>query len=134
MRQTVRMNLRQAALGAVALDAGAIVVFAAVGRASHDEGILGDAGLGLLATVWPFLVGAGIGWLISRGWRKPCAWNPTGTIVWASTLVGGMLLRLASGQGVQVSFVIVAGLVLAAFLIGWRVISGWLAKRAGLKK
>lgn len=128
------MNLRQAAIGAAALDAGAIIVFAAIGRASHDQGILGENGLGLLTTVWPFLVGAGLGWLIARGWKKPCAWHPTGTIVWASTLVGGMLLRLASGQGVQVSFVIVAGLVLAAFLIGWRVISGWLAKRAGLKK
>ena len=45
-----------------------------------------------------------------------------------------MLLRVASGQGIAVSFVIVAGLVLAAFLIGWRVISGLLAKRLGLKR
>lgn len=128
------MNIRQATRGAVALDAGAIVVFAAVGRANHDEGILGRAGMGLAHTVWPFLVGAAIGWVIAKGWTKPCAWRPTGVIVWASTLVGGMLLRVASGQGVEVSFVIVAGLVLAAFLIGWRVISGLLAKRLGLKK
>lgn len=128
------MNIRQATRGAAALDAGAIVVFAAVGRANHDEGILGRAGLGLATTVWPFLAGAAIGWVIAKGWTKPCAWRPTGVIVWASTLVGGMLLRVASGQGVEVSFVIVAGLVLATFLIGWRVISGLLAKRLGLKK
>lgn len=128
------MNVRQAARGAAALDAGAIVVFAAVGRANHDEGVLGENGVGLLATAWPFLVGAALGWVIAKGWKKPCAWRPTGVIVWASTLVGGMLLRLASGQGVQVSFVVVAGLILAAFLIGWRVIAGLLAKRMGLKK
>lgn len=128
------MNIRQATRGAAALDAGAIVVFAAVGRANHDEGILGRAGLGLANTVWPFLVGAAIGWIIAKAWTKPCAWHPTGVIVWASTLVGGMLLRVASGQGVVFAFVIVAGLVLSAFLIGWRVISGLLAKRLGLKR
>jgi len=128
------MNIRQATRGAAALDAAAIVVFAAVGRANHDEGILGHAGRGLATTVWPFLVGAAIGWIIAKGWTKPCAWRPTGVIVWASTLVGGMVLRVASGQGVEVTFVIVAGLVLAAFLVGWRVISGLLAKRMGLKK
>jgi hypothetical protein len=128
------MNIRQATRGAAALDAGAIVVFAAVGRANHDEGILGRAGLGLANTVWPFLAGAAIGWIIAKGWTKPCAWRPTGVIVWASTLIGGMLLRVVSGQGVEGAFVIVAGLVLAAFLIGWRLISGLLAKRMGLKK
>lgn len=128
------MNIRQAALGAAAVDAGAIVVFAAVGRANHDEGVLGSAGTGLATTAWPFLAGAAIGWILAKAWTKPCAWRPTGLVVWASTLVGGMLLRAASGQGVQGSFVVVAGLVLAAFLIGWRVVSGLVATRAGLKK
>lgn len=127
------MNIRQAAAGAAAIDAGAIMVFAVIGRASHDEGILGANGLGLLTTLWPFLVGGALGWAIARGWKHPCDWKQTGVIVWASTLVGGMLLRVVSGQGVQVSFVIVAGIFLALFLIGWRVVSGALAKRRGLK-
>lgn len=128
------MNNRQATRGAAALDAGAIVVFAVVGRANHHEGVLGRSGLGLANTVWPFLVGAAVGWVLAKGWKRPCAWRQTGLIVWASTLVGGMLLRVVSGQGVEVTFVIVAALVLAAFLVGWRVISGFLAKRMGLKK
>ena len=127
------MNLKQAARGAAVLDAGAIVVFAVIGRASHEEGILGGFGLGLLTTLWPFLVGGAIGWALAKAWRKPCAWWPTGVNVWASTLVGGMLLRLASGQGVAVSFMIVAATFLAATLIGWRVVSGWVAKWRGLK-
>ncbi|WP_062528682.1 DUF3054 domain-containing protein [Demequina rhizosphaerae] len=127
------MNLRQAALGAAALDAGAIVVFSAIGRASHDEGILGANGLGLATTASPFLTGAALGWVIARAWTRPCDWRRTGVIVWASTLVGGMVLRIVYGQGVQVSFVIVAGTVLASFLIGWRVVSGRIATRRGLK-
>jgi len=127
------VNLKQAARGAAVLDAGAIVVFAVIGRASHEEGILGGFGRGLLTTLWPFLVGGAIGWALAKAWRKPCAWWPTGVIVWGSTLVGGMLLRLASGQGVAVSFIIVAASFLAATLIGWRVVSGWVAKRRGLK-
>lgn len=127
------MNIREASKGAAALDAGAIVVFAVIGRMSHEEGILGRAGLGLAQTVWPFLVGAAIGWVLIKGWTAPCSVRPVGVTVWGATLVGGMLLRLASGQGVQLSFVIVAGVVLAAFLMGWRAISGMLAKRRGLK-
>jgi hypothetical protein len=128
------MKFVQATKGAIALDAGAIVVFAAIGRANHDEGILGARGIGLATTSWPFLAGAAVGWVIATRFAKPCAWRPTGLTVWASTLVGGMLLRLASGQGVEVSFVVVAGLFLGVFLIGWRVVSGVLAQRLGLKK
>jgi hypothetical protein len=47
----------------------------------------------------------------------------TGLPVWAVTLVAGMLLRALSGQGVQVAFVIVAGLTLLLFLVGWRAIA-----------
>lgn len=126
------MKLTQAAWGAAALDAGAIVLFSAIGRRSHDEGILGDAGLGLATTAWPFLAGAALGWVASRGWRRPCDWRRTGLTVWASTLIGGMALRAVSGQGVQPSFVIVAGAFLALFVVGWRVVSGIVARRRGL--
>lgn len=127
-------SIQQARVGAAAIDAGAIVVFAAVGRWNHDEGVLGDRGLGLAQTAWPFLVGAALGWVLVKAWRKPCAWRPTGVVVWASAVVVGMLLRLATGQGIALTFVIVASAVLAAFLMGWRVLSGTLAKGLGLKK
>lgn len=127
------MNLKQAARGSAALDVGAIVAFAVIGRASHEEGILADNGLGLLNTLWPFLVGAAIGWILVKAWTRPCAWRPTGVVVWASALVGGMLLRAVSGQGVAVSFIVVAAIFLALALIGWRLGSGLIAKRRGLK-
>ncbi|MGH3705072.1 MAG: DUF3054 domain-containing protein, partial [Agromyces sp.] len=62
-------------------------------------------------------------WLASRAWRHPLAVWPTGVIVWAVTVVGGMLLRAVSGQGAQLAFIIVATLTLAAFLLGWRLIA-----------
>lgn len=41
---------------ALVVDAVLIVVFAAIGRATHDGDVLGPAGAGLATTAWPFLV------------------------------------------------------------------------------
>jgi hypothetical protein len=112
-------------LAAAAADVLLVLVFVLIGRRSHDES---DALLGLLTTLWPFLAGAAAGWLASLAWRRPLAVVPSGLVVWASTVVVGMLLRVVSGQGVQVSFVIVTAVVLAAFLIGWRAIVALVAR------
>ena len=101
---------------AVLVDLVAIVVFALVGRSSHAESL---ALLGLATTAWPFLAGWLVGALVARIWRRPID-LVTGALVWLGTLVIGMLLRVATGAGVQLSFVIVAAIVLAVFLIGWR--------------
>ncbi|MUL76089.1 DUF3054 domain-containing protein [Mycolicibacterium sp. CBMA 226] len=94
-----------------------VVIFCAIGRRSHAEGI---TLAGVAHTSWPFLTGTAAGWALSQGWRRPTALNPTGLTVWISTVVIGMLLRKASAQGVAVSFVIVASTVTAIFLLGWR--------------
>ncbi len=105
---------------AAALDVALVLVFVAIGRRSHDED---GALLGFLTTAWPFLAGSAVGWLASLGWRRPLAVAPTGLVVWAGAVVLGMLFRMLSGQGVQLSFIIVTALVLAAFLMGWRAIA-----------
>ncbi|MEV6139888.1 DUF3054 domain-containing protein [Nocardia sp. NPDC051990] len=109
------------------VDALLVVLFCAIGRRSHDEAIF----TGLLKTVWPFAVGLAIGWVVavavaSRGSGEQKArfdgtalW-PTGVLIWLGTLCGGMLLRVISGQGTALSFMIVAASVLALFLLGWR--------------
>ncbi|HEU5222489.1 MAG TPA: DUF3054 domain-containing protein [Candidatus Lumbricidophila sp.] len=102
------------------LDAALLTLFAVIGRASHHESL--DLA-GVATTAWPFLVGTLTGWLVLRAWRTPLAIWPAGVGIWAATLVIGMLLRAASGQGVQVAFIIVAAVTLALFLIGWRVAS-----------
>jgi hypothetical protein len=105
------------------LDVLLVVVFAALGRASHAEE---NAFVGALGTAWPFLVGLALGWALVR-WRSG-HWPRTvgnGIPVWACTLLGGMLLRAVTGQGTAPSFVLVAGSVLALFLL----VPRWLLAR-----
>jgi hypothetical protein len=116
---------RRAGLG-LALDALLVLVFVLIGRSSHEEG---SELLGLLSTLWPFLAALLVGWALSRSWRSPDRIAPTGLVVWVVTVAGGMLLRIASGQGVQWSFVIVTALVLAAFLLGRRALTRLVGRR-----
>lgn len=106
---------------ATAVDALLVVVFAAIGRATHEEGALGSWALGLSTTAWPFLAALGLGWLLCLGWRAPLAPLRAGMPIWLVTVVGGMLLRALSGQGTAVPFIVVATLTLLLMLVGWRV-------------
>ncbi len=101
-----------------AIDVVLVFAFVLIGRASHGEGPLGT-----LETLWPFLAGLAAGWAVARAWRAPRRILWTGVIVWACTVAIGMILRVVTGQGVEASFVIVAALVLGAFLVGWRAAS-----------
>jgi peptidoglycan/LPS O-acetylase OafA/YrhL len=103
------------------MDVISVLVFCAVGRRSHAEGITIT---GVATTAWPFLTGTILGWLVSRGWRRPTAVAPTGVIVWGCTVAVGMLLRKASSAGVAASFVVVAASVTAVLLLGWRAAVG----------
>lgn len=113
-------------LGWLVTDVVAVLVFCALGRRSHDEGVTAS---GLATTAWPFLAGTAVGWLLSRGWRRPTAVVPTGVIVWASTVLVGMLLRKASSASVAVAFLAVASTVTAVFLLGWRAAVELVARR-----
>ncbi|MES9538395.1 DUF3054 family protein [Actinomadura sp. NPDC000600] len=100
------------------VDVCCVLVFVAIGRASHDEA----AGLaGFASTAWPFLAGLGAGWGAMRAWRRPERVWPVGAGVWVSTVAVGMALRAVAGQGTAVAFVIVASVFLGAALLGWRV-------------
>ena len=98
------------------IDALLVLVFVLIGRATHDD----DPLLGALATYWPFFVALVIGWVVARAWKNPFAVLRSGVPIWVATVALGMLLRVLSGQGVQVSFVIVTSVVLGVFLLGWR--------------
>ena len=114
---------------AVVVDVAFVLVFAAVGRASHDEG---NAVVGVLATAWPFLVGLAVGWTLVRWLSHQWALDigPAISVVVATVLVG-MLLRALTGQGTAPSFVLVATLVLAALLLGWRAVAARVAAHTG---
>jgi hypothetical protein len=109
-------------------DAVLVVVFAAVGRASHHEAV--DLP-GVASTAGPFLAGLAIGWLVTLAWRAPARPWRTGVGVWAVTLVAGMLLRVAVGEGTAPAFVIVAAVFLLLTLVGWRLIAAAVSARRG---
>jgi hypothetical protein len=102
---------------ALIADVVCVVIFCTIGRRSHAEGL---TLAGIAETAWPFLAGTGVGWLVARAWRRPLSPAPTGVLIWICTVAVGMVLRRLTGQGVAVSFVIVASLVTAVLLLGWR--------------
>ncbi|GAB89521.1 DUF3054 domain-containing protein [Gordonia rhizosphera] len=120
------------------IDVVAVTVFVLIGRSSHDEGF---AIIGVLQTLWPFLVGAAAGWSIayvyshvrSSDWFghdfRPEGIAPAGLMIWFCTVTVGMILRYLLHQGVAVSFVIVASVVLALFLLGWRGVAAFVSRR-----
>jgi hypothetical protein len=114
------------ALAAFVIDAALVTLFVLVGRRSHGEATTAS---GILETLWPFLVGLVLGWLVTWAWRRPLAIVWTGVPVWLMTVAVGMLIRTSAGQGVQPSFIAVAAVVLGVFLVGWRVVALPVARR-----
>ncbi|MBP1327510.1 FtsH-binding integral membrane protein [Leucobacter exalbidus] len=116
---------------AFACDAALLLVFAGLGRSSHAR----DASVwGLFETAWPFLAGLAIMWLVTRAHRRPLAVLRTGVPLWIGTVALGMALRLLTGSGAALAFVMVATITVAVFLLGWRAIAALvlrLRRRAG---
>jgi hypothetical protein len=110
------------------IDVACVLVFCAIGRRSHDEGLNVAS---VAVTAWPFLSGTVLGWLVSQAWRRPTAVYPTGVAVWLCTVAVGMSLRKVTSSGVAGSFIVVAATVTAVLLLGWRAIAGLARRRAG---
>lgn len=108
---------------AVMFDLIVILVFATIGRISHADGLTVP---GVLATAWPFVVGAWLGHL-AVGLRKGAEAIPAslsaGMVAWVCAVIGGMALRQVTGAGTDPAFVLVATLVLGGLLLGWRLLS-----------
>ncbi len=107
---------------AVVADVLVVIVFAAVGRSQHHE----SAGAGgVWHTAWPFLLGTAIALGLSAVTRTDPLSLGAGVRVWVWTVVIGMVVRAALGEGVAFAFVLVAIVVLGALFLGWRLALGW---------
>ncbi|GAB3246036.1 DUF3054 domain-containing protein [Arthrobacter pigmenti] len=113
------------AIIAAILDALFILLFASIGRDTHEHGI---SAAGVLSTAWPFLVAVIAGWLLSRAWRPPFEVWPTGVIVWAVTVIGGLALRGLAGGGLALAFQLVTAGFLGLVLLGHRLIGTLVTK------
>jgi Protein of unknown function (DUF3054) len=115
----VPVSRRVAAVGA-GLEVVAVLVFVAIGRSSHQDGL---TVAGMASTSWPFLVGLVTGWLLVRAWQRPTAMLPTGITVWISCVALGMVLRALAGQGTAAAFIAVALGFLGLEVLGWRALA-----------
>lgn len=114
---------------ALVLDLILVTTFVAIGQREHTT----QNGVGgLLLTASPFVIGLFVSSALfcrtaARRWVQ--VW-PTGLGVWLGTLALGMVLRVVFDQGgAPVSFILVAGSVLAIFLLGRRAVHGALLRR-----
>ena len=105
-----------------------VLVFVAIGRASHAEAM---SIVGFVGTAWPFVAGLALGWVVLRAWHRPAVIRWAGLGIWVFTVVIGLLLRVASGDGAPLGFVVVTTVVIGVFLLGWRGVAFALARRGG---
>jgi Protein of unknown function (DUF3054) len=110
---------------AVIVDVCCVLVFVAIGRSAHHHG---ESAGGLASTAWPFLIGLGVGLLVTRAWRRPAAIVPAGIGAWLGAVAVGMVLRVVAGQGTAPAFIVVALCFLGLFLLGWRVVAAIVAR------
>ena len=100
---------------ALAVDVAGVLLFAAVGRRTHELGVAG-----VLETAWPFLAGLLVGWIAWRVHRAPLSLWPRGVALWLTTVTVGMGLRVLTGEGTALSFVLVTLGVLGLLLLAPR--------------
>ena len=102
---------------AYVIDFICVLIFVAIGRHTHKDGTsLG----GMISTMWPFTAGLFAGWLALRLTRRSVTTKSSGLILTLSTVTLGMILRVISGQGTALAFVVVATVFLSSCLVGWR--------------
>ena len=104
----------------ILLDFGAVMLFVAIGRDTHDEA---STWSGLLETAAPFLLALAGAWPVARVWRHPES-AVTGGLVAVITVSLGMVFRnLLFDKGTDPAFVVIASLFLGGTIIGWRLIA-----------
>ncbi|EUA68678.1 hypothetical protein I553_1866 [Mycobacterium xenopi 4042] len=117
--------------GWLGVDVLCVLLFCALGRRSHDEGL---SAAGVVTTAWPFLSGTVVGWLVSAGWRRPAALVPTG---WPCGCARWGRDAVAQGHRIECGprFRGGRGSLTAALLLGWRAaVAATLRGRRGASK
>ncbi|KAB1503195.1 DUF3054 domain-containing protein [Corynebacterium sp. 320] len=118
---------------AAIFDILAILLFALLARIAHNTPEMPLSVLGWLETSWPFLCGTLLGWgvlVLIR--RSPDAQRLLpGAIVWVFSVATGLTLwGVRHSAFPHWSFIVVATVMSALLLLGWRAIAGMVARRA----
>ena len=113
---------------AIALDTLAIAVFALLARIAHQTDEMPLNFTGWLSTLWPFLVGVALAWVIvTLAGKAEGARN--GVFIWLITAATGLIIwGIKNQQLPHWSFVVVASVMSALLMLGWRGIGRLLAR------
>lgn len=109
------------------IDLALVLLFITIGLTSHQEPLSQ-----LLVTAAPFLLATCAGhlgvWAVSSRRQLPLLLE--GFMMWITTLVLGLGLRLSFGDTAATAFVVVSALTLLVFLVGWRLILLFVRRKA----
>lgn len=116
---------------AIALDLVAIAAFALFARMAHQSDDMPFNFAGWASTVWPFALGVVLGWVIVlAGSRKD---GNRGVLVWLVTVVTGLVIWGIRNQALpHWSFVIVASVMSALLMLGWRGLAKLFGKKSAV--
>lgn len=81
----------------------------------------------LLPTIFPFWLGLSLAWLVVTPGKAAVSFNHA-VVVWAMTLIGGLLLRNLGGQATAMPLIVASSVVLSFGLLGWRLLGFLLAR------
>lgn len=102
---------------AVIVDVAMLVLFAAMGRASHDEG---SALGGTLTVAAPFIIAYVISAASVQIWKRPLSIARAAAAWFPMVILGMILRRLVFDRGTAPAFVIVAFITTGVLIVGWR--------------
>ncbi len=112
-------------------DLVAVFAFAVFARLAHRGDGLALSLQGVLSTYWPFALGVVVAFVVIVASR----WDggkvrPSGVTAWVVTVVIGLVIwGLRNAAVPHWSFILVASIMSALLMLGWRMIAGAVAKR-----
>jgi len=101
------------------IDFISVLIFVMIGRHTHKDA---NSLSGIFTTMWPFTVGLLFGWLFIEWRNRTSTTKSSGLLIALFTVAIGMILRVISGQGTALAFIIVALAFLTFLFIGWRML------------
>ncbi|QGU05700.1 DUF3054 domain-containing protein [Corynebacterium comes] len=118
-------------ISALSADVVAIAAFALFARIAHQTDDMPLNVAGWLSTLWPFLLGIALSWvvIVIAGWNGARV-VPAGVTAWLITVVVGLgIWTLRNGGLPHWSFILVATIMSALLVLGWRVVTAAVGRR-----
>ncbi|KAA8743350.1 DUF3054 domain-containing protein [Corynebacterium tuscaniense] len=102
---------------AITLDAVAIALFALFARIAHQTEETPLNFITWLDTLWPFLLGVALAWMFALFALK----EARGWVIWLITVATGLIIWAIRNQQLpHWSFILVASVMSALLMLGWR--------------